>query len=185
MHVNTIVSEMKNYSVIIRYNKITVLVCCYSPLALFIYISLVSAEDFQIALIPCLIPAAIGSIIYGLSDFLLKKYFDEFVFLSGENLIHRGPKASGSISSTINLKNAKEILWENECFTSGPGSRNSLYIVDGNNEKHVLVKNKLAGFLSIQKTALFNLSEVLNIKIQKDYYSLSSDMKRRRLIKNA
>jgi hypothetical protein len=134
---------------------------------------------------PCSIIAVTCSIIYVVARFLLKKYFDEHVVLSGEYLKHCGSKASGFKQTEINLKNAKSILWENESFTSGPGSRNSLYVVTDNSEKHTLVQNKIAGFLSIRKSTLKDLSETTGLPIRKEYYSLSSDLKNRRRIKHA
>jgi len=175
--------KMKRLSgVIVGYNKLTISLCCFCPLVLTFFITIIGGV-FSLWILLLVISQCV--IIYFILHLMLKSNFDELVSFETGKLIHRDSKYSGFKKSEININNPKSILWENESIAAIPGSRNSLYIIDEKSEKHVIVKNKNAGFLSIRKETLKKLSEALNIPIQKDYYSLTSDLKQRRKIEQA
>jgi len=124
--------------------------------------------------------AVLGFIFMGVSHFFFKRFYEEYITIDNDKIIYKGPKIDGQKEKMIQIPDIKEILWENESFASGPGSRNSIYLVDKNSNKHTLVKNKIAGFLSVNKVTLEKMSATFNIPIHKEKYVMSSDLKSRR-----
>ncbi len=107
---------------------------------------------------------------------------EEYIILKKGVLIYQGKGFNKkNKEERIPLGSIETILWENELYTSGSGSsRNSIYLVDEQTNKHVIVKNRSANYRIINSKALEKLSVSLNIPIQKEYYVLSGDLKTRK-----
>ncbi len=169
------------FETLVSYNIIALIIVCFSP---FLIGCLIGVIDKDLPLLfPAIVFAVPCTVLFGLSHFLLKRYFDEFIRLEKDSIVYRDSRTNGGRERIILFKNLKEILWENECFDYVPGSRNSIYLVDNTSKKTVLVKNRIAWFLSINKTALDNLSKKVGLLVRKEFYSLSSDLKQRRKLK--
>lgn len=166
------------FETLVSYNRIALIIVCFSPFLIWCLIGVMDKDSplFFAAIViavPCIV-------LFGLAHFLLSRYFDEFIRLEKDSIVYRDSRMYGGKERIILFKNLKEILWENEVFDYVPGSRNSIYLVDNTTKKTVLFKNRIAWFLSINKTALDNLSKKVGLPIKRTYYTLSGDLKQRR-----
>ena len=171
---------MESYSdTIVSYNKIFLSICCLSPLVFMPYILIVDGSNIG-EIIFCVFIISIPCFaIMGISHFLLKRFYEEYIIIDKDEIIYKGPEIDGQKEKIIQISELKSILWENESFAFVPGSRNSIYLVDKDSNKHVIVKNKIAAFLSISKVTLEKLSTTFKIPIHIKFYVMSGDLRQR------
>ena len=165
---------------IVSYNKTFSSICCFSPMILMLYILIVDRSNMSEIIVVMIILALFCCTLMGLFHFLLKNFFEEYIRIDNNKIIHIGPKLNGQKKTTIPISEPKSILWENESFAVFIGSRNSIYLIDKDSNKHTIVKDKISAFLSINRVSFDKLSEILKVPIHQEFYVMSSDLKQRR-----
>ncbi len=111
--------------------------------------------------------------------FLINRLFNEYFLLKNGILVHQGPRIERRPQKHYQLKDIKIILWENEKLPLY-GSRNSLFLVDESSKKHVIFEKQFAFSGHRQFGRFFTrLKTLMDIPIEKEFYTLSPDLKKR------
>ena len=111
--------------------------------------------------------------------FLVNRLFNEYFLLKDGVLVHQGPSIERRPQRHYQLKDIKIILWETEKLPLY-GSRNSLFLVDESSNKHVIFEKQFAFSIYRQfDRFLIRLKTLMDIPIEKEFYVLSPDLKKR------
>jgi len=161
---------------LVSYNKLFFCISFYLPLLLILILLLINSSIFiYLFLYVCFV----AMISLGL-HFVLKHYFDEHIIINEKIIICIGAKFYGNQEKIIEIKKIIEILYEKESFAVFPGYRINIILKDEEENKHVVLENKIAAFYQLNNKLLKKLSGFFNAQVKKKSYILSADLKQRK-----
>lgn len=110
---------------------------------------------------------------------ILKGFFDEYIIFDEDKLVCLGSKFNNSRQKIIKPKKIVEILYEKETFAVFPGYRINIILIDEEENRHLILCNKIGAFYRFNNDLLDELSDLFNAPIRRQNYTLSSDLKKR------
>lgn len=158
---------------IISYNKFALGFACFMPF--FISILLFLAKNIIVIISSLCVCMAL----YFLSHEVLKFLFTDCLCLCDGKVVCKEARIHGSSKKEYIRADISQVLIENESFTSGPGSRNTIYFIIKESKKIAIFNNRIAGFFSINEAILRDFASILGVPIKREYFVLSSDLKNR------